>query len=579
MGNHDYLHCRVIGCYEVKPGTGIIWLTFAYPESETIAPGQFVFLKPLHSASEDPKPFSVFYSGPNSISLLIKVAGPNTKKYSELNVNDKIWVSSPKGKELPYFPNRDYILVGGGIGSAALKKMEVFLKSNGICSAVIIGARNEKELGVYASFFSNNKKLKTIVDKSGYATDLLAQILEEDRGRSIVIACGPDQMLCRYAEIISGYENLSYVILEEYMGCGGTGACKGCAVFGIDGEVKYLCQEGPCFETAWIDWGRKRARIEATPIKEFEKPPINPLEVILKGVGGELKLRSPLIPASGCFDIKEDGPTAEIENAGALMVKGIKMEEVRGNPASRICGINGGLINSIGFAGKGIKRLIKEDLGRWLSYGLPVFVNITGKTVEEFGLLARMLDQSDIAGIEVNVSCPNIDAGGILFGTDPQMTQKATEAVRKETNKFVMTKLSPMAGLNIVDMAKAAEEGGADAVSLINTIAGRVIDINVRRYKIGNGFGGMSGPAIFPAALWFVEKVAKALNIPICGIGGIDDPDKATQMILAGACLIQVGTGLFKNPNLMTDISDFWTRDYFPKNHISHIGSLVGVAR
>jgi dihydroorotate dehydrogenase (NAD+) catalytic subunit len=292
----------------------------------------------------------------------------------------------------------------------------------------------------------------------------------------------------------------------------------------------------------------------------------------------ELRLANPVIPASGCFGYgPEYAGIIDIQRLGAFVSKGITPRPRAGNPMPRIAETPGGMLNAIGLQNPGIRGLVKKYPRIWESWDVPVLVNISAESVEDYAEMAAILDeQPGVAGIEVNVSCPNVNAGGFCFGWDAAMTAEVTRAVRAATTLPVMVKLSPGA-VDIVSVALAAEEAGADAVSLINTLVGMAIDVRRRRPVLANGTGGLSGPAVKPVAVRMVYQVAGAVRIAVVGMGGISGLHDALEFFMAGASAIQMGTAIFVQPSapirLIDDLAAWMRRE-----GVSSLAEIVGAA-
>ncbi|MCC6703561.1 MAG: dihydroorotate dehydrogenase [Thermomicrobiales bacterium] len=271
----------------------------------------------------------------------------------------------------------------------------------------------------------------------------------------------------------------------------------------------------------------------------------------------ELRLANPVIPASGCFGYgQEYAHLIDVQRLGAFVSKGITPKPRSGNPMPRIVETPAGMLNAIGLQNPGLRDFIKKYPPIWNDWTVPVIVNISAETVEDFVEMAATLDEvPGIAGLEVNVSCPNVNAGGFCFGWDADMTAEVTRAVRAVTTLPVIVKLSPGA-IDIVEIAQAAEEAGADAVSLINTLVGMTIDTRRRKPILANQTGGLSGPAVKPVAVRMVYQVAQGVSIPIVGLGGITSLNDALEFFMAGASAIQVGTAMFVQPTIAMDLID-----------------------
>jgi dihydroorotate dehydrogenase (NAD+) catalytic subunit len=291
---------------------------------------------------------------------------------------------------------------------------------------------------------------------------------------------------------------------------------------------------------------------------------------------GDVELENPVMTASGTFGYaKEFEDLVDLNRLGAVIVKGLSIQPTEGNPPPRTIETPCGMLNAIGLENVGIDAFIEHKLPFLKTLKPPIFVNIYGKKEEEYAELAARIDHLDaIAGIEVNISCPNVKAGGQAFGVDPKAASRVVEAVRKKTRKLVIVKLSP----NVTDIraiARCVEDAGADVLSLINTITGMAIDVEARRPVLANITGGLSGPAIKPVALRMVWQVAQAATIPIIGVGGIMKARDALEFIIAGASAVQVGTANFVNPRATTDILD-GLEEFMCENGISKITELVG---
>jgi dihydroorotate dehydrogenase (NAD+) catalytic subunit len=291
---------------------------------------------------------------------------------------------------------------------------------------------------------------------------------------------------------------------------------------------------------------------------------------------GGIRLRNPVMTASGTFGYaREFDAYVDLNRLGGIIVKGLSMAPSRGNRPPRIVETACGMLNAIGLENVGIERFIAEKLPFLQGLSTPVFVNIYGQTIEEYAALAERIEALDaVAGIEVNISCPNVKAGGVAFGVDPEMAAAVVRAVRKRTRKLLMVKLSPNV-TDITQIAARAEGEGADALSLINTITGMVIDIETRRSKLANITGGLSGPAIRPVALRMVWQVCQRVKVPVVGIGGILNPGDAIEFFIAGARAVQVGTANFVNPRATMDILE-GIEQYLVNKGIPRLNDLVG---
>ncbi|SDO89867.1 dihydroorotate dehydrogenase [Desulforhopalus singaporensis] len=291
---------------------------------------------------------------------------------------------------------------------------------------------------------------------------------------------------------------------------------------------------------------------------------------------GSLELKNPVMTASGTFGYaREFADLMDLGRLGAVIVKGISLHPREGNPPPRIAETSCGMLNAIGLQNVGVDRFISEKMGYLAKLGVPVIVNILGDSLGEYEeICARLNGVPGVAGIEVNISCPNVKKGGVAFGTDPLMAASVTKAVKNRADVPVMVKLSPNV-TDIVAIARAVEDGGADSVSLINTLIGMAIDLKTRKPALANIIGGLSGPAIKPVALRMCYQVARAVSVPVIGIGGIETATDALEFMLAGASAVQVGTANFVNPRASEDIIDGLI-EYATTEKLVSIRSIIG---
>jgi len=294
---------------------------------------------------------------------------------------------------------------------------------------------------------------------------------------------------------------------------------------------------------------------------------------------GGIEINNPVMTASGTFGYaSEFVELVDLNRLGAIVVKGLSLEPSRGNPPPRIVETPCGMLNAIGLENVGLTAFVKKKLPFLNSLDTPVFVNIYGRRTEEYAELAARLEDIDgVSGIEVNISCPNVKSGGMAFGAYPESAADVVRAIRKQTTKPLMIKLSPNV-TDITEIAKSVEAEGADSISLINTITGMAVDIETRRPKLANITGGLSGPAIKPVALRMVWQVAQTVNIPVIGIGGIMNDKDALEFLIAGAVAVQVGTANFINPHATTDIID-GIETFLMERNISNISDIIATLR
>ncbi len=291
-----------------------------------------------------------------------------------------------------------------------------------------------------------------------------------------------------------------------------------------------------------------------------------------------IKFKNPVWTASGCFNYgREFAEIFPLSELGAICVKGTSTEPWYGNKGTRVVETPGGMLNAIGLQNPGVDHFLNVDWPWLQEQKATVIVNIVGRTVEEYVEVARRLEGSGVAAVELNISCPNVKEGGLAFGTSLKGAAEVTSAVRKATSLPLMVKLSPNV-TNIVDFAKAVEDAGADAVTVINTLLGMAIDIRRKKPILGNMFGGLSGPAVKPVALRMVWQVAGAVKIPVIGIGGIMNGEDAVEFLMAGAKAVQVGTACFVNPRASIDVIDS-IRGFMEQEGYERVTDLIGAAR
>ncbi|KJS17595.1 MAG: dihydroorotate dehydrogenase [Peptococcaceae bacterium BRH_c4b] len=293
---------------------------------------------------------------------------------------------------------------------------------------------------------------------------------------------------------------------------------------------------------------------------------------------GGIKMKNPVTTASGTFGFgSEYGRIIDLNRLGAIVVKGTTLLPREGNPTPRIAETPSGMLNAIGLQNPGVDSFIREALPFLRDYDLPVIVNIAGDTVEDYAKLAGILDRAGgVAGIEVNISCPNVKKGGLQFGSDPESAAEVIRNVRQATSLPVIVKLSPNV-TSIVAVAEKVAGAGADALSMINTLLGMAIDIKSRRPVLGNIMGGLSGPAVRPVAVRAVWQVYQAVKLPIIGMGGITCAADALEFIMAGATAVAVGTANFVNPRATVEVLEGIER-FMAENGIKDIAELVGIA-
>jgi dihydroorotate dehydrogenase (NAD+) catalytic subunit len=294
---------------------------------------------------------------------------------------------------------------------------------------------------------------------------------------------------------------------------------------------------------------------------------------------GELTLRSPVLTASGTFASgREFADFIDLERLGALVTKGVSLLAWEGNPGPRIAETPSGMLNSIGLQNPGVEVFCEKDLAWLAGVNVPVIVNVSGHTVAEYvAVIDRLESEARVDGYEINISCPNVDSGGMAFGTACTPAAEVTRACRAATSRPLIVKLSPNV-TDIVEIARAVAEAGADGVSLINTLLGMAIDTHTFRPKLARVVGGLSGPAIKPVALRMVWQVAQAVDVPVVGMGGIMDAEDAVEFMLAGATAVSIGTGNFVDPTTAIRVTD-GLAEFCRGRGIERVSELTGAMR
>jgi dihydroorotate dehydrogenase (NAD+) catalytic subunit len=521
-----------------------------------------------------PRALSVAETGPaaNGVRLdfLIEGIGPGTDRLCELEPGEGVWVNGPLGNS--FAAPRELspvaagaILVGGGIGIAPLALLRRDFAAQNVPTRVLLGFRDKTHSGGLDDLFSCCEVRLASDDgrigHHGYVTDLLATMLDgDDAASAVVYACGPPQMLEAVGAMCADAGASCQLAMESPMACG-YGACFGCAVPKGDGTYQRLCVDGPVLR------GGPAGPVAAgdPPPPAVAKassgavPPATPSPGSY-GSGGQreaiafcgLELAHPVINASGTFDaiaarrvygdeLMRDFPFS------AFVSKTITPEPRTGNEPQRIWETPAGMINSIGLPNKGLERFLAEDLPQLAELPVPLIVSVMATGHEEFARLVQGVGEKDeVAAIELNVSCPNVHSG-LIVGEQPAETEALLEVLRPLTEKPLIVKLTPNVAAPAA-VAAGAEQGGADAVSLINTLKASAIDPGTGEPGLAAGHGGLSGPAVRPVAIAQTRAVAAVVSIPLVGMGGVASGADAIEFLSAGATLVAVGTENFRDP-------------------------------
>ncbi|MGN6257780.1 MAG: dihydroorotate dehydrogenase [Solirubrobacterales bacterium] len=540
-------------------------------------PGQFYMLASARSWGEGggrpflPRAISVAEAAAAKqgvrLDFLVEGVGPGTDRLCDLEAGEGVWVTGPLGNSFstPKQVNpaaAGAILVGGGIGIAPMAIWRRHLVERGIPLRVLLGFRNQQHFGGLDELFCAGGTLCPDVrlatedghaGHQGYVTDLLATMLAgDDAGSAVVYSCGPPAMLEAVRELCEEH-NVPYQLADESPMACGFGACYGCAVPRPGGGYLRLCVDGPVLGSRpagpvsdrglSLPGESPRSSPPAGEIEQERRP-----KVEFCG----LQLEHPVINASGTYDaiaarkvfgdeLLEDFPFS------AFVSKTITPEPRAGNEPQRIWETPAGMINSIGLPNKGLQGFLNEDLLQLAELPVPLIVSVMATNREDFARLVSAVEARDeVAAIELNVSCPNVHSG-LIVGEQPAETEALLEALRPLTEKPLIVKLTP----NVADpaaVAVAAEEGGADAVSLINTLKASAIDPQTREPALSAGHGGLSGPAVRPIALQQLRAVCAVAEIPAIGMGGVSSGADAGEFLAAGAALVAVGTENFRDP-------------------------------
>jgi dihydroorotate dehydrogenase (NAD+) catalytic subunit len=508
--------------------------------------------------------------GGMQLDFLIEGVGPGTDRLCRLRPGERVWVNGPLGNSFsaPGELSADAagaILVGGGIGIAPLALLRRRFAAENVPTRVLLGFRDAAHSGGLDELFSCCEiKLASDdghVGHHGYVTDLLAGMLEGDDARSAAVyACGPPPMLDAVGALCADAGVACELAMESPMACG-YGACFGCAVPKPGGGYRRLCVDGPVLRGGPA--GPVAAGDPPPPAVAKASPGAVPPTAPSPGRDGAegrstavefcgIELKHSVINASGTFDaiaarrvygdeLLEDFPFS------AFVSKTITPEPRVGNDPQRIWETPAGMINSIGLPNKGLEGFLAEDLPQLAAMPAPLIVSVMATSSAEFSRLVMGVGERDeVAAIELNVSCPNVHSG-LIVGEQPAETEALLEALRPLTQKPLIVKLTPNVA-NPADVAVAAEEGGADAVSLINTLKASATDPVTGEPGIAAGHGGLSGPAVRPVAIAQLRAVAAAVSIPIVGMGGISSGTDALEFLAAGASLVAVGTESFRDP-------------------------------
>ena len=545
--------------------------------SQEPAAGQFYMLHAVRSDVLLGRPISVFHSEVLSeedgcrveLTFLILLKGKGTKELCSLDFGDLINLIGPCGNRFPYPENSvvepvetttgKVLIIGGGIGVAPVA---------GFAETLDAGTYD-----FYASFKSGsyglenlkaNKRVITTDDGSVGIHGMLPAALTEDTLRagnySAVYACGPTPMLAYIQKICQTVGVKCWLSMEAHMACG-VGVCLGCVIDTTEGK-KRCCKEGPVFDGDILifkpvtEVAGLKVQPRREPLAENESPD---LSVDIAGV----KFQNPVIGSSGTFGFGVEYKTLfDVNRLGGISSKGLTLEPRQGNDGIRLHETPGGLMNSIGLQNPGIPHFIEHELPEMMALKPVAIANLSGSSIETYVEGAKLLDATDVPMIELNISCPNVSAGGAAFGMTCVGAESAVRAVRAVTKKPLIVKLTPQSQ-ELIPVALACIEAGADGISLCNSFQGIAIDIERGVPVFDKLKAGFGGPAVRPIAVRLVYEVVEAINklpvekrVPVIAIGGVATWEDAVEFIMAGASAVQVGTATFANPNAMIEVID-----------------------
>ena len=553
--------------------------------------GQFYLIRSHRSSVALDRPISVYHAeespcGENGarklvLQFLILRKGRGTEELCSLLPGDTIDLIGPLGNgfALPEHitaepsPHPDICIVGGGIGVAPVAHFAASLPQG--------------SYDFYACFRSGSYGLEHISPATltlatddgsqgirGMLPDVLSTQKVREAGYKAIFACGPTPMLAYIKKIAEESGTACFLSMENHMLCG-VGACLGCTIPTTKGNLR-VCKDGPVFEGSILSFEPPAPRRKALP--PGQQPD---LSVTIAGV----RFQNPVIAASGTFGFGQNyRGFFDVTAIGGICSKGVTLQPREGNPGQRVVETPAGNINSIGLQNPGIPHFIGHELPEMLRLSPAVsIVNLAGSDIASYAEGARLLDATDAPMIELNISCPNVSAGGMAWGTRPDIAAQVVTAVRAATSKPLMVKLSPNAP-DLVAVAMACVEAGADALSLINTIQATAIDIESGKPVFKRIRAGLCGPAIKPIALRMVYDVSEAMQrlppekrIPIVGMGGIERWQDAVEFIMAGASAVQIGSAKFSNPAVMKEVIDGLAR--FMQSHgYADIEAMRGIA-
>jgi dihydroorotate dehydrogenase (NAD+) catalytic subunit len=540
--------------------------------------GQFYMLRAMKTGILLGRPISIFHAEktPHGVELqfLILVKGKGTQELCALEADDKIQLLGPLGNTFakPEATNK-VCIVGGGIGVAPVAGFSENLNPN--------------TYDFYACFKSGSYGLENVKAKNliittddgsvgtkGMVSAVLTAQKLKDEGYSVVYACGPTPMLAYIKAICQEANVKCWISMEARMACG-MGVCLGCTIPTTEG-YKRCCKDGPIFDGTILEFLKPVATVKRPPLTEEPD-----LSVEIAGV----KFKNPLIGSSGTFGFgTEYAPLFDVNKLGGISSKGLTLEPRQGNSGIRLWETPSGLMNSIGLQNPGIPHFIEHELPEMMALDAVTIANLSGSTLESYVEGAKLLDKTDVPVIELNISCPNVAAGGAAFGMSCAAAHTATKAVREVTKKPLLVKLTPQSP-ELIDVALSCIKAGADGISLCNSFQGVAIDIETGRPVFDKIKAGFGGPAVRPIAVRLVYELVQAINqlpenerVPVVAIGGVAGWQDVVEFIMAGATAVQVGTNTFANPMTMLECIE-GLAEFMKRKGYKNIQEMKGIAQ
>lgn len=540
--------------------------------------GQFYMLRAMKTGILLGRPISIFHAEktPHGVELqfLILVKGKGTQELCALEADDKIQLLGPLGNTFAKPEATDKVcIVGGGIGVAPVAGFSENLNPN--------------TYDFYACFKSGSYGLENVKAKNliittddgsvgtkGMVSAVLTAQKLKDEGYSVVYACGPTPMLAYIKAICQEANVKCWISMEARMACG-MGVCLGCTIPTTEG-YKRCCKDGPIFDGTILEFLKPVATVKRPPLTEEPD-----LSVEIAGV----KFKNPLIGSSGTFGFgTEYAPLFDVNKLGGISSKGLTLEPRQGNSGIRLWETPSGLMNSIGLQNPGIPHFIEHELPEMMALDAVTIANLSGSTLESYVEGAKLLDKTDVPVIELNISCPNVAAGGAAFGMSCTAAHTATKAVREVTKKPLLVKLTPQSP-ELIDVALSCIKAGADGISLCNSFQGVAIDIETGRPVFDKIKAGFGGPAVRPIAVRLVYELVQAINqlpenerVPVVAIGGVAGWQDVVEFIMAGATAVQVGTNTFANPMTMLECIE-GLAEFMKRKGYKNIQEMKGIAQ